>query len=259
MSAPPLVTCIMPTANRRIFCRQWWRYFCRQSISDLVVECIVTDASDEPIAPFPTSERFPRGGMRLERMEPGTSTGKQRNHAIGLARGEFIVQFDDDEWYGPDYVHAVVHALRNADLVGIANPFIYDVRARTAQQFRRGAASIGLYAAQMGFRREQWIKHRYIDASKGDDVRFVADLLNGGAKLELLERTDLSVVIKHARNVTGWHAPKSEPWATRAVRAMMGPDARFYDEISELMPAFGSAGPQSAVQWHIPQNMRRLT
>ena len=59
------------------------------------------------------------------------SIGEARNILIERAKGEIIVQFDDDDYYAPNYVRSMVTALtnRDADLVYLRGWFLYDVRS----------------------------------------------------------------------------------------------------------------------------------
>jgi len=59
------------------------------------------------------------------------SVGEKRNILVEQARGEIIVQFDDDDYYAPNYVSSMVSALTdlNADLINLRGWFMYDVRS----------------------------------------------------------------------------------------------------------------------------------
>jgi len=89
----PLVTCIMPTHNRRSFVPQAIRCFLRQDYSNL--ELLIVDDGIESIADLvPTSDR-----IRYVRFDQKLTIGAKRNLACEKARGEFIVHWDDDDWY----------------------------------------------------------------------------------------------------------------------------------------------------------------
>jgi hypothetical protein len=53
--------------------------------------------------------------------------GRVLNEAAALARGDYVVKWDDDDWYGPDHLADLVMALAysGADVVGTAGEFFY--------------------------------------------------------------------------------------------------------------------------------------
>jgi glycosyltransferase involved in cell wall biosynthesis len=67
-----------------------------------------------------------------ERIDRKLSVGEKRNLLIDKSHGEIIVQFDDDDYYCPDYVRTMVSALStlNADLINLRGWFLYDCRSR---------------------------------------------------------------------------------------------------------------------------------
>ena len=60
------------------------------------------------------------------------SIREKRNPLIDKAKGEIIVQFDDDDYYCPDYVRTMAANLANlnADLINLRGWFLYDCRSR---------------------------------------------------------------------------------------------------------------------------------
>ncbi|HWF90349.1 MAG TPA: glycosyltransferase, partial [Pyrinomonadaceae bacterium] len=86
----PLVSCIMPTYNRRLFVPQAIRCFLRQDYPNL--ELLVVDDGPNPVADcVPESDR-----IRYIRLDNRATVGAKRNLACEQARGEFIVHWDDD-------------------------------------------------------------------------------------------------------------------------------------------------------------------
>ena len=100
----PLVSCIMPTYNRRAFVPQAIRCFLRQDYPNC--ELLVIDDGTEPVADcVPESEN-----IRYVRLDQKMTIGAKRNLACEQARGEFIVHWDDDDWYPPWRVRMQVAA-----------------------------------------------------------------------------------------------------------------------------------------------------
>lgn len=121
-----MVSVITPTHNRSRFLRQTLRYFRDQDHND--IEWLILDDSTVDAAPLDT------GGQRnihYRRVSGKLPIGTKRNRLIEQARGEFIVQFDDDDYYAPQYIKSVMAALqeRRADLINLRGWFLCDLRS----------------------------------------------------------------------------------------------------------------------------------
>ena len=96
-SSSPLISCVMPTRDRRRFAGQAIRYFLRQDYA--ARELIVLDDGHDAI-----EDLLPRGDDRLRyvRLDGYHSIAAKRNLGCRLARGSLIAHWDDDDWYAPD-------------------------------------------------------------------------------------------------------------------------------------------------------------
>src|SRR5438874_1492302 len=89
----PLVSCIMPTHNRRAFVPQAIEYFLRQDYPNK--ELIIVDDGTDPVSDLvPADERIHY--IRLDVKQP---IGTKRNLACQEARGSIIIHWDDDDWH----------------------------------------------------------------------------------------------------------------------------------------------------------------
>ncbi len=89
----PLVSCIMPTYNRRKFIPHAIEYFLRQDYSNKEL-IIIDDGSDivEDLVPADTSIRYFKLSKKL-------TLGAKLNMACTYAKGDVIANWDDDDWY----------------------------------------------------------------------------------------------------------------------------------------------------------------
>ncbi len=88
----PLVSCIMPTYNRRKFIPQAIRYFLSQDYERK--ELIVVDYGTDPVRDLiPTDDH-----IRYIRLDRKLTVGAKRNLACEQAHGEIIAHWDDDDW-----------------------------------------------------------------------------------------------------------------------------------------------------------------
>src|SRR5215216_1851754 len=124
----PLVSCIMPTRNRRSLVGQAIAYFLRQDYQRK--ELIVVDDGDDCIDDLVPAD--PR--VRYIRLERRTPLGAKRNRACAASRGELIAHWDDDDWIAPDRLSVQVSALLEANAIatGVRDLLYYRIHAGEA-------------------------------------------------------------------------------------------------------------------------------
>jgi glycosyltransferase involved in cell wall biosynthesis len=95
----PLVSIITPTENREHFLPLI--YSCVRSQNWPSIEWIVEDSSEQP-SKFLSAISDPR----LHYVHDSTvrSIGEKRNRLIEKSKGDYIVHFDDDDYYAPRYI-----------------------------------------------------------------------------------------------------------------------------------------------------------
>src|SRR5437667_4656691 len=125
--APVLVSVITPTRNRDTCLRKTLNHFRSQDYKN--IEWRILDDS-----PHPTKflHNIDDTNVFYHHVCAGLTLGEKRNTLIEMARGEIIVQFDDDDYYGPCYVSSMATNLinMNADLINLRGWFLYDLRSK---------------------------------------------------------------------------------------------------------------------------------
>jgi glycosyltransferase involved in cell wall biosynthesis len=123
-----LVSVITPTYQRARFLRSALRHFLSQDYPRC--EWLILDDSPQKDAAF--SAGLPGDDIAYFHSDRKLSIGEKRNHLVAKANGEFIIHFDDDDYYSPQYVSAMVSRLESldADLVNLRGWFLYDLRSR---------------------------------------------------------------------------------------------------------------------------------
>jgi O-antigen biosynthesis protein len=204
----PLVSCIMPTFDRRSYVPQAIRCFLRQDYPNL--ELLVVDDGTDAVR-----DCVPEGGrIRYIRLNRRLKVGAKRNFACDQARGEFIVHWDDDDWYPPRRVSAQVQALISdtADVTGTSQIFFYDAAADRAWEYRYGSRnSSWVGGTTLAYRKSFWERNRFPDISVGEDSRFLWSRVS--KRICDLADPALCIASVHPRNTsrkaTGgsyWHA-----------------------------------------------------
>lgn len=228
----------MPTANRRLFVGSSIRMFLAQDYPEKEL-VIVDDGTDEVSDLVPTDH--PQ--IRYFRETPGRrSLGGKRNYACDVARGDFILHWDDDDWYAPWRISYQARALQlgDLDINGINNPLFVDACAQEAWEYpRTRRTSSWLCGATLGFRRSFWVIHRFAEIQVGEDTRFV--YMARGARIEALQNNRFFVGRVHAGNTSTkrlYHRCPACPIAV--IRSVVG---------SEWLVYFGGADglPEPAV------------
>jgi glycosyltransferase involved in cell wall biosynthesis len=95
----PLVSIITPTQNREFFLPLV--FSCVQSQNWPSIEWLVEDSSEQP-SKFMASLSDPR--IHYTHDSTIRPLGEKRNRLIHRAKGEYIVHFDDDDYYAPQYI-----------------------------------------------------------------------------------------------------------------------------------------------------------
>ncbi len=223
--AHPLVSCIMPTSNRRSFVTQSIRCFLRQDYPNL--ELVIIDDGSDPVADcVPDDAR-----IRYLRLDQKLTIGAKRNVGCDQARGEFIVHWDDDDWYPPWRVRVQLRALldRPADVCGTSRISYYDAGADRAWEYRYGVPGSGWVAGNtLAYRRTVWAQNHFRDITIGEDTLFV--LNNPGKMVCDLMEPALCIAMIHSGNTSAkdtgtafWH-----PRPSTDIRALLGDDRYLY-------------------------------
>lgn len=165
----PLVSCIMPTSDRREFVPQAIRNFLAQDYSPR--ELIVLDDGRDSVADLiPQHE-----SIRYVRLDRKSTIGAKRNIACELARGELIAHWDDDDWMAPGWLSSQVKAMEDqgADICGLDKVFFYAPEGRRAWQYVYDGRSPWVCGGTLCYRRDFWRNAPFADINVGEDNAFV--------------------------------------------------------------------------------------
>jgi len=220
-SAEPLVSCIMPTHNRRTFIPQAIEYFLRQDYANK--ELIIVDDGTDPISDLvPQNDRIQY--LRL----PGRLTvGAKRNRACEAARGEIICHWDDDDWHAARRISYQVEALRRekAAVVGLNHLLFYDVVSHRAWQYSYPSQQrFWLSGSSLCYTRSFWTNHRFADVNIGEDARFIWSDAN--SKMIALPDHTFHVGFIHSHNVSPkqTHGAYWQALETSEIQRLLGND-----------------------------------
>lgn len=228
--AGPLVSCIMPTANRRPFVALALEHFEAQdyAAAELVVVDTGADSVGDLCAGHPRVRHLPaRRGMTI---------GGQRNVACGAARGEIIVHWDDDDWYAPHRLRTQIEPILSgrADVTGLESCYVWNLHDGAfwtiGDDLHKRMFVGDVHGGTLAYRRSL-LKHgvRYDEVNLAEDAALLKRLQRGGARLERVKNDGAFVYVRHGRNAwrfetgtflggDGWsrvEPPAAMPLATR--------------------------------------------
>jgi len=187
----PLVTCIMPTANRRVFIPGAIRCFLAQDYParELLILDDGTDSVRDLIPPDPR--------IRYDRCSR-LDLGRKRNLACAMARGEIICHMDDDDWSAPGRLSDQVALLLfiGAEVGGYREMAFADEASRKAWIYHGGrdycVGTSLMYTA--GF----WRMHPFPPLQVGEDGAF----LNGSRRRAVSDGAGMMVARIHPASTT---------------------------------------------------------
>ena len=224
---PPLVSCIMPTFDRRRFVPQAIDLFLRQDYPNC--ELIILDDGTDPVGDLvPDDERIRY--LHLPKM----NVGAKRNLGGQEARGPILASWDDDVWVAPWRLRYQVAALikYEADVCGLDNLLHYDPFAQRAwQSVRPTGRQPWMVGATFCYLRSFWQANPFPEVQLSEDIRFLRQ--NPEANIVALQAVDWLVDIIHGGNTSPrpTDSPLWFPYELARMEALLGDDMAFYNAL----------------------------
>lgn len=166
----PIVSCIMPTADRQEFIPRALKYFLDQDYP--FKELIIIDDGKTPILPLLPNLY----SVRYFYLNTSHVIGAKRNIACGKAAGSIIIHWDDDDWYAPNWISYQVNTLLNseADICGLSHVQFYS-RKENRLYFTKNinAKKHWLAGATLAYQKKFWNKHPFKNIQIGEDDFFI--------------------------------------------------------------------------------------
>lgn len=165
----PLVSCIMPTANRRAFVGHAIEQFLAQDYPRR--ELIVVDDGEDCIADLVPRNDLVRY-LRLDRRMP---IGAKRNIACELAQGEVIAHWDDDDWMAPAWLGSQVETLigEGADICGLDKVLFYAPETRRGWRYIYDGRQPWVCGGTLCYTKAYWARAPFSRINVGEDDAFI--------------------------------------------------------------------------------------
>jgi glycosyltransferase involved in cell wall biosynthesis/SAM-dependent methyltransferase len=235
-TALPLVSCIMPTYNRRAFVPLAVRYFLRQDYPNK--ELIVVDDGTDPVEDLMPAE----AQIRYLRLTERLALGAKRNLACDAAQGQWIIHWDDDDWSAPGRISYQVQQIEGtaAEICGLRQVLFYAPEQHRAWEYaypHQGRAWV--YGASLCYRKAFWRKHPFPGVTVGEDTRFV--WADRNARIHVLPDHHFLVSLVHPGNTSPKRTAASiyRPQPVERVQRLLG------DDLPHYQPAAGATLPRA--------------
>ncbi len=218
----PLVSCIMPTADRRSFVPRAIQSFLRQDYPDR--ELIVLDDGVDSIADLiPADDR-----IRYIRLSNRLTMGAKHNIGCQSARGEVIVHWDDDDWHAGWRISYQVRELLarpQSTLCGLARLYFFEPGSGRAWEYVYPSGSRPwVSGATFCYYRTFWEQHRFPDMNEGADTVFVWGLQDANIVAHADNRFYLAIVHPGNTSPKRINDPSWQPRSLSQVQSLMGDD-----------------------------------
>jgi len=222
----PLVSCIMPTYNRREFVSHAIRYFLRQDYANK--ELIIVDDGNDSIEDLLPAGRH----IYYLHLDQKKTIGAKRNIACQEANGQIIVHWDDDDWMAPWRIsYQVKHLLEEqADICGLNRLLFYEpVRSQSWQYLYPKEEKPWVAGGTLCYNKSFWKKNQFPDINVGEDGRFVWS--DSSKKIVALRDNTFYVALIHKGNSSP-KLTKDHQWYSYPLENLhniIGEDKHYYE------------------------------
>jgi glycosyltransferase involved in cell wall biosynthesis len=147
--------------------------------------------------------------IRYVKLDKWVPVAEKRNMAVRMAKYDYIVHMDDDDYYFPDHVLAKIRVMLHYNCMGVHSmPIgIYDMMERTSCIF--GTTGTGtlenndVAEATLAYKKEYWVKNPFLSSNEtgmGEGRSFINRNFDKWMNLNFFFNT---VSITHTKNITG--------------------------------------------------------
>jgi glycosyltransferase involved in cell wall biosynthesis len=168
-----LVSCVMPTWNRRAFIPAAVDCFLKQTYSPR--ELVILDDGEEPIEDLLPADFRIRYVFENRRRV----TGDKRNQVCELAKGEILCHWDDDDWSAENRIAYQVEMLRASGkpATGFGRLLFWDVTNKKAMIWKASTPGY-VCGTSLCYTRELFNIRKFRSLQKASDNDFVYPILS---------------------------------------------------------------------------------
>ncbi|HTI10105.1 MAG TPA: glycosyltransferase family A protein [Puia sp.] len=222
----PLISCICVTRGKPDMLKRAIGCFSAQTYPNKEL-IVLYEEDDQPTKAFITDEIKTISGIRFfeAKATPRATLGELRNQAIGLAHGEFICQWDDDDWY---HMNRLIHQYQTLRRQGRDGSIMTRWLVMDATSGNIYISNTRLWEGSILCRKRTLQLKAYENKHIGEDTATI-DYLAAADCLDLLhDRPGLYIYIYHGGNTWNY-----EHWRFifKCSTALMPEDSKIVSEV----------------------------
>ncbi len=192
----PLVSCIMPTANREKYLHGAIQQFLNQDFKEK--ELVILDDGERPVKHLiPKDDQ-----IKYHRFDKRMRLGEKRNLGCKYAKADVIMHWDDDDFYASNWIsyqYAILQS-KGADVCGLSKVYFYHLDDNQAWKYEYPKDEKSWVAgATMAYAKNYWKHHPFPNINVGEDNVFV---WAAGAKVYAHHYFDGFVARIHDKNTS---------------------------------------------------------
>jgi len=172
----PFVSVCTPTFNRRPFIPIAFEIFKNQDYPHDRLEWIIVDDGTDPITDLVESSNIPQ--IKYHRVKEKMSLGKKRNymHSLISPKSEYIIYFDDDDWYPHDRIsHSIEMLEKNPTCLVAGSSELYCYFKALTQNDSAKLFQFGPYSPNHSTAGTFCFHRKLLNITKYDDSRELAE------------------------------------------------------------------------------------
>jgi glycosyltransferase involved in cell wall biosynthesis len=144
--------------------------------------------------------------VRVYQLHEKATLGDCLNYGVLLANYDIIAKFDDDDYYGPDYITNSMPAFRdkNVSIVGKSACFIYfkNKKALIHVKGDENTSTDSVAGATLMFRKELFYYIRFEKVNRAEDYFFIDQSKKEGFTIYSTDRYDFAAIRHNSENHT---------------------------------------------------------
>lgn len=221
----PLVSCIMPTRNRRFFISQSIKYFLDQDYENK--ELIIIDDGDDSV-----SDIIPNlANIFYYKFDDRLTIGEKRNIGCEKANGDFIAHWDDDDWFSNQRLSIQIKSLLDSqfEICGLSNLYYYYPSSGSSWLYTYNRADDAwITGGTFVYKRDLWKNNNFPETNQAEDSIFLSKIQKN--KILPIDNKKLYIGIIHTENTSAKHMddPSWSQLPLSIVSNLFGDDRNFY-------------------------------
>lgn len=196
-SSVSIVTC----TNRNNYLSNIFDNFSRQCFKDK--ELIIILNNDKLNLDMWKNKSIKNKNIKIFQVAEQVTLGECLNYAIKKSNYEIIAKFDDDDYYGANYLNQAINALQrtNAHVVGKSTSYVYFENTQTLAIRNPRRENRFIYRVEgptLVFKKEILSQISFSDKNLGEDVEFCRDCCKNNFKIFSTDKENF-VYIRHGK------------------------------------------------------------